>query len=103
MTPETPLPNVWERFTQLYATPERIEALWKQWMATQTPTSIAFLEKAIADQAEANSISFEQAKTRLVLEKLVEDRGPKFVERFLREHEQASKPLKPLSLAKKKR
>lgn len=103
MTPETPVTSVWERFAQLYGTPERIETLWQQWMATQTETSIAFLEKAIADQAEANQITFEQAKTRLVLEKLVEDRGPKFVERFLREHDQASKPLKPLSLSKKKR
>ena len=95
--------NVWERFAQLYGTPERIETLWQQWLATQTEVSAAFLEKAVADQAEANQISVEEAKTRLVLEKLVEDRGPKFVEKFLREHAQAQKPLKPLVLGKKKR
>jgi hypothetical protein len=103
MTSEPLIPTIWERFTQLYATPERIEALWQQWMATQTPNSIAFLEKAIGDHAEANQLSFEEAKKRIVLEKLVEDRGPKFIERFLREHDQASKPLKPMNLSKKKR
>jgi hypothetical protein len=95
--------SAWERFALLYGTPERIETLWQQWMATQTETSIAFLEKAIADQADANQLTVAEARKRLVLEKLIEDRGPKFVEKFLREHDQAMKPLKPLSLAKKKR
>ncbi|MBB6050389.1 hypothetical protein [Armatimonas rosea] len=103
MTPESPVLGAWERFAQLYGTPERIDTLWQQWMATQTETSIAFLEKAIADQAEANQLTFHEAKKRLVLEKLVEDRGPKFVERYLREHDQAGKSLKPLNLRKKKR
>ena len=100
---DTPLVSVWERFAQLYGTPERIERLWQQWLATQTEISIGFLEKAVADQAEANQISVEAARARLVLEKLVDDRGPKFVEKFLREHDQAGKTLKPLSLTKKKR
>ncbi|MCX6368854.1 MAG: hypothetical protein NTX57_19400 [Armatimonadetes bacterium] len=94
--------NVWERFAQLYGTPERIARLWEQWMATQTESSIAFLEKALLDSAEANKITLEEARTRLVLEKLVEDRGPRFVEKFLREHDQASKPLKPMSVKKKR-
>jgi hypothetical protein len=102
--PDPSLPvSAWERFAQLYATPERIEQHWQQWIATQTEVSAAFLERAVADQAEANQISIEAAKTRLVLEKLVEDRGPKFVVRFLREHDQAQKTLKPLVLGKKKR
>ena len=67
-------------------------------MATQTPTSIAFLEKALTDSAEANRVSLDEARTRLVLEKLVEDRGPRFVEKFLREHDQAGKTLKPMTL-----
>ena len=103
-TDTEPLPvSVWERFAKLYGTPERIEKLWQQWLATQSESSAAFLEKAVADQAEANQISVEAAKTRLVLEKLVEDRGPKFIEKVLREHAQAQKPLKPLSLTRKKR
>jgi hypothetical protein len=98
-TDTLPLPvSAWERFILLYGTPERVAQLWAQWMSTQTETSIAFLEKAIADSAEASQTSVEAARTRLVLEKVVEDRGPRFVERFLREHDQASKPLKPMTI-----
>lgn len=101
--PDSSPVSAWERFATLYGTPERVAALWHEWMATQTPTSIAFLEKALTDQAEANQIPLDEARKRLVLEKLVEDRGPKFIERFLREHDQATKPLKPLVLGKKRR
>ena len=98
--PETePLPtSAWERFVHLYGTPETVARLWEQWMATQTTTSIAFLEKALTDSAEANKVSLDEARTRLVLEKLVEDRGSRFVERFLREHDQAGKTLRPMTL-----
>ena len=98
--PETDLlpTSAWERFVQLYGTPDTVARLWDQWMATQTETSIAFLEKALTDSAEANKVPLDEARTRLVLEKLVEDRGPRFVEKFLREHDQASKTLKPMTL-----
>ena len=82
---------------------KRLLGSYVTWLATQTEISVAFLEKAVADQAEANQISVDAAKARLVLEKLVDDRGPKFVEKFLREYDQSSKTLKPLSLTKKKR
>jgi hypothetical protein len=100
---QEPPPTPWERFVQLYGTPERVAAMWDQWIATQTPTSAAFLEKIVAEQAEANQEPLEVTKRRLVLEKLVEDRGTKFVEKFLREHEQTQKTLKPLVLTRKKR
>ncbi len=93
--------SAWERFVTLYGTPETIARLWDQWMATQTPTSIAFLEKALADSAEAHKMPLEEARARLVLEKLVEDRGPRFVEKFLREQGVASKTLKPMTLSKR--
>ena len=101
--PETSPLSAWERFVTLYGTPERVSRLWKQWMETQTETSIAFLEKAIADSAGANQLTVEEARTRLVLEKVVEDRGPRFVEKFLREHDQAGKTLKPMTISAGKR
>ena len=48
-------------------------------MATQTETSIAFSEK------------------------VVEDGAPRFVEKFLREHDQAGKTLKPMTMRAGKR
>lgn len=92
-----------ERFTRLYGTPERGRQLWEHWMETQPETVVDVMEKVARDLAEENGISVEEARTALAVRKLVEDRGGKFVERYLREHETAQRNLKPLVLPRKKR
>ena len=92
-----------ERFLRLYETPERGQLLWEQWMGTQPETVVTFMEKAAKDLAEEAGVSVEEARTRLAVQKLIEDRGSKFIQRFLREHDAAQRPLKPLQLIRKKR
>lgn len=100
---ETPL----ERFARLYGTPERGRQLWSQWMETQTPTTQAVMEKMAQTTAEDREITVEEARTLLSLQKLLEDRGLSFAERFLREHDMEllneGRRLRPLALSRKKR
>lgn len=91
-----------ERFLRLYATPERGKQLWEQWMSTQPETVVTFMEKAAHDLAQEAAVSVNEARTRLAVQKLIEDRGSKFIERFLREHDTAQRSLKPLILPRKK-
>lgn len=103
MADTIPSEDPFERFLSLYATPERGQLLWKQWMETQPETVVTFMEKAADDLATEAKVSVEDARTRLAVLKLVEDRGNKFVERFLREHDTQQRPLKPLQLPRKRR
>ena len=100
---ETPL----ERFARLYGTPERGRQLWSQWMETQTPTTQAVMEKVAQTTAEEREITVEEARTFLSLQKLLEDRGLPFAEKFLHEHDLAAmnqdRRLRPLALTRKKR
>jgi hypothetical protein len=92
-----------EQFTRLYGTPERGRQLWEEWMSTQPEAVVDVMEKLARDLAEQNEISLEEAQTALAVRKVVEDRGRKFVERYLREHDLAQRRLKPLTLPRKKR
>jgi len=99
---ETPV----ERFARLYGTPERGAQLWAQWMQTQTETTQAVMENVAAGVAEEQAIPLEEAKTYLALQKLIEDRGIKFVENFLREHDReqmaAGRKLAPMAVRPKR-
>lgn len=96
-----------ERFARLYGTPERGARLWAQWMESQTETTRAVMEKVAADTAQERGITEDEARTFLAIQKLLEDRGPKFVERFLREHDAAAlaegRRLRPMSLSRRGR
>ena len=103
MPDETPM----ERFARLYGTPERGRQLWSQWMETQTATSRGVMETVAQATAEERGVSIEEARTFLAIQKLIEDRGPQFAERFLREQDlaamNAGRQLRPLALSRKKR
>ena len=100
---ETPL----ERFARLYGTPERGRQLWETWMASQTPTTQVVMEKVAQTTAEERDITVEEARTFLAVQKVLEDRGPKFAERFLHEHDaaqlQQGRQLRPLALGRRRR
>jgi len=83
---ETPV----ERFARIYGTPERGAQLWSQWMQSQTETTRAVMENAAASVAEDKGITIDEARTFLALQKLIEDRGIKFVEQTLREHDRSA-------------
>jgi len=99
---ETPV----ERFARLYGTPERGAQLWAQWMQSQTETTRAVMENAAASVAEEQGITVEEARTFLALQKLIEDRGIKFVEQTLREYDRsalaANRTLAPLKMQRKR-
>lgn len=92
-----------ERFARLYGTSERGARLWAQWMETQTETTRAVMEQVAADAAAERSISIEEARTLLALEKLIEDRGPGFVDRFLRQHDWSARPLRPMQMPSRRK
>lgn len=95
-----------ERFARIYGTPERGRQLWAQWMGTQTPTTRAVMEKVAETTAEERGITIEEARTFLSLQKLLEDRGVPFAEKFLRDQAlsamKAGRQLRPLTLRKKR-
>ncbi|MFM7322384.1 MAG: hypothetical protein ACKO5K_12790 [Armatimonadota bacterium] len=99
---ETPV----ERFARLYGTPERGARLWSQWMETQTETTRGVMENVAATVAEERGISIDEARTFLAIQKLLEDRGPAFVTKFLREHDnaemQSGRTLRPMAAARKR-
>jgi hypothetical protein len=71
-------------------------------MQSQTETTRAVMENAAASVAEDKDITIEEARTFLALQKLIEDRGIKFVEQTLREHDRSAlaatrtlTPMKP--------
>jgi len=101
--PETAI----ERFARLYGTPERGARLWSQWMESQTETTRGVMENVAGTVAEERGISLEDARTFLAIQKLIEDRGVKFVEKFLKEHDAAAmsagRTLRPMASAKPRR
>jgi len=100
---ETPV----ERFARLYGTPERGARLWSQWMESQTETTRGVMENVAVTVAEERGLSIEEARTFLAIQKLLEDRGPAFVTKFLREHDlaelQSGRALRPMAAPRKRR
>ncbi len=70
-------------------------------MQTQPEMSRAVMEKLAVDTAAEQGISVAEARTQLAVQKLLQDRGPRYVQRFLAQHDAATlssgRALRPMA------
>jgi hypothetical protein len=93
----------YERFLRLYSQTERGKNLWAEWMEIQTPETQQMLETWAGNLAEESGVSSEEARTYMAIQKLVEDRGLKFVDQFLKQADGDHRTLTPMAAKAKKK
>jgi hypothetical protein len=95
------------RFVEVYGATERGRRLWDEWMAAQSEAGRSILEQLAEAAAEERGVSLDEARVRLAAEKLVQDRGIDYAEKYLTKRDAAeliaSRPLKPMSVGRTKK
>jgi hypothetical protein len=92
-----------DRFYRLYTASAEGQRAWENWMTSIPEANRTIMERVAADQAEAQGIPVGEMQQRLAVQKVIEDRGTKFITKFLAEQDAATRTLKPMALGKKKR
>ena len=105
-TEDTLVETIRERFIAIYGTPERSKKHWDQWMSVQSEAGRSIIEQMAETTAEEQGISLEAAQGRLAVEKVIQDLGIDYAEKYLTKHDaaalKASRALKPMTTVVKK-
>jgi hypothetical protein len=96
-----------EKLIEVWGTPERGERLWQEWLVALGDLGPSILDRMVEVESEERGISVDEARHRLAIEKMVQDRGLDHAAKLLHHYDaavlRASHTLKPMRSAAKKR